>query len=101
MLRRQTSQRDSSRQTVKVTFALPLDEAASPVSVVGDCNAWDPMAHPLRTRSNGTRSVSIDVPAGRRYRFKYLAEGGSWFCEPAADGIELNEFQVPNSILNV
>jgi 1,4-alpha-glucan branching enzyme len=64
---------------VKVTFSLPAGEPAGAVSVVGDFNDWDPSAHPLRPRSNQTRSVSVSVPTGSTLRFRYLAEGGRWF----------------------
>ena len=97
MLKRQPIERDA----VKVTFALPLDATPLAVSVVGDFNDWDPAAHPLRKRTNGTRSVSVTVPAGGRYQFKYLAEDGTWFCDDTADGYELNDFHVENSVLHV
>jgi 1,4-alpha-glucan branching enzyme len=74
---------------VRITFALPLGEPDVPVSVVGDFNGWDPHAHPLRKRSNQTRSASVTVPAGSTLRFRYLAEGGRWFDDetiPATDG---------------
>jgi 1,4-alpha-glucan branching enzyme len=67
---------------VKVTFVLPLDVAPEATSVLGDFNGWDPFAHPLRKRSNGTRSVSVTVPAGERFHFKYLTAEGAWFCDP-------------------
>ncbi len=67
------------RNRSKITFVLPRD--VGPVSVVGDWNGWDPLAHPLRPRSNGTRSVSVQVPAGA-HRFRYLADGGRWIDEP-------------------
>jgi 1,4-alpha-glucan branching enzyme len=75
--------------TVRVTFALPAEEPAAAVSVVGDFNDWDPFAHPLRVRSNQTRSASVTVPAGSTLRFRYLAEGGCWFDDdtvPLAEG---------------
>jgi hypothetical protein len=75
--------------TVKITFALPLERSVGHVSVVGDFNGWDPFAHPLKKRSNGTRSVSLEVPSGD-YRFKYLADDGTWFCDPDV------AHQVPN-----
>jgi 1,4-alpha-glucan branching enzyme len=74
---------------VRVTFALPIGEPEGPVSVVGDFNDWDPHAHPLRKRSNQTRSASVTVPAGSTLRFRYLAEGGRWFDDetiPTTDG---------------
>ena len=64
---------------VRVTFALPADRPSGAVSVVGDFNDWDPFAHPLRRRTNGTRSAAVTVRAGRTLRFRYLAEGGMWF----------------------
>jgi 1,4-alpha-glucan branching enzyme len=75
--------------TVRITFALPADEPSGAVSVVGDFNDWNPMAHPLRLRANGTRSAVVTVPVGATLRFRYLAEGGVWFDDetaPARDG---------------
>jgi 1,4-alpha-glucan branching enzyme len=75
--------------TVRVTFALPADKPHGAVSVVGDFNNWNPFAHPLRPRANGTRSAAVTVPAGSVLRFRYLAEGGVWFDDeaaPAGDG---------------
>ena len=70
---------------VRVSFSLPLAETPENVSVVGDFNDWDPAAHPLRKRSNGTRSVSIDLPKGETFAFKYLAGDGQWLVEPDAE----------------
>jgi 1,4-alpha-glucan branching enzyme len=74
---------------IRVTFTLPTGEPAGPVSVVGDFNGWDPLAHPLRRRANRTRSASVTVPAGSTFRFRYLADGGRWFDDETitpADG---------------
>jgi hypothetical protein len=65
--------------TVRVTFALPVDEPGGAVSVVGDFNDWDPHAHPLRKRANQTRSAAVTVEAGTTLHFRYLGEGGVWF----------------------
>jgi 1,4-alpha-glucan branching enzyme len=75
--------------TVRVTFALPADEPAGSVSVVGNFNDWNPFAHPLRRRANRTRSAAVTVPAGSTLHFRYLAEGGRWFDDesmPASPG---------------
>ena len=69
---------------VRVTFTLPAGDPSGAVSVVGDFNDWDPFAHPLRRRANGTRSAAVTVPAGATLRFRYLAEGGVWFNDEAA-----------------
>jgi 1,4-alpha-glucan branching enzyme len=70
--------------SVRVTFALPASEPPGAVSVVGDFNNWDPFAHPLRKRSNGTRSTVVTVTPGSTLRFRYLAEGGMWFDDDTA-----------------
>jgi 1,4-alpha-glucan branching enzyme len=74
--------------TVKITFALP--DTGCPVSVVGDVNHWDPHAHPLRKRSNGTRSVAVELPQGSSVRFRYLDGEGRFFDDPDADALEPN-----------
>jgi hypothetical protein len=65
---------------VVLTFVLPAD--TPPMSVVGCFNGWDPYAHPLRRRSNGTRSAKVVVPAGDVLEFRYLVEGGVWSADP-------------------
>lgn len=66
-----------SSDTVSVTFALP--DAGVPVSIVADFNDWDPFAHPLKRRSNGTRSVTVPLPRGSQVRFRYLDSDGQFF----------------------
>ena len=75
--------------SIRVTFALPADEPAGAVSVVGSFNDWNPFAHPLRRRANRTRSAAVTVQAGTALHFRYLAEGGVWFDDetlPAREG---------------
>jgi 1,4-alpha-glucan branching enzyme len=74
--------------TVKITFALALDEADQAVSVVGDFNGWNPLVHPLKKRSNGTRSVTVEAAANADYRFKYLVDGGEWRNDPDAEQVD-------------
>ena len=79
--------------TVRVTFALPVDEPDGAVSVVGDFNDWNPHAHPLKKRANQTRSAAVTVKAGTTLHFRYLAEGGVWFddetviVQPGGDAV--------------
>lgn len=82
--------KNSTNEHVSLTFAV-ADEGI-PVSVVGDFNAWDPHSHPMRKRSNGTRSVTVDLPKGACARFRYLDANGRFFDDPDADGIEPNGY---------
>jgi len=72
----------------KVQLVLPDDVHDGPVSAVGTFNDWTPGKHKLVRRSNGTRSVTLMVPAGQELRFRYLGSGGRWFDDPdAQDGV--------------
>ncbi len=76
-----------SKTAIKIQFVLPDDVLDGPVSAVGTFNGWDPGAHKLIKRSNGTRSVTVAVPSGQEVRFRYLGAGGLWFDDPEAHEI--------------
>ena len=92
--------RSKDKAGVKLTFTLALTDTPNPVSVLGDFNGWDPHAHPLKKRTNGTRSASVVVAAGKSYAFKYLADGGTWFNDVEADEQISNEYGEVNSIIH-
>ena len=83
--------------SVQVTFVLP--DEGEPASVVADVNGWDPRSHPLKKRPNGTRSVSMTLPAGSRIRFRYLDGKGRFFDDPEGDGTEPNGYGGTNTVL--
>jgi 1,4-alpha-glucan branching enzyme len=72
---------------VRLTFAVEDDRR---VSLVCDANGWDPLAHPLVKRANGTRSAAVVVQKGTTIRFRYLADGGDFYDDPDADRFEDN-----------
>jgi 1,4-alpha-glucan branching enzyme len=80
--------RRAKGENVRLTFAIPQDAFPGAVSVVGDFNGWTPGAHPLKKRSNGTRSATVAVTRGSVYRFRYLGEGGAWFDDTDADAMD-------------
>jgi hypothetical protein len=77
-------ERAADKRGTKVTFVLAGTDD-TPVSVVGDFNDWTPGAHPFKAREDGTRAVSVVLPKGKVTAFRYLADGGWWFDEEAAD----------------
>jgi 1,4-alpha-glucan branching enzyme len=87
------------KDQVKVSFILPSDAVTGKVSVVGEFNDWDPTVHPLRSRSNGTRSAAVTLPAQRRFAFRYLDESGRWLDDDAASAYEENGFGGVNSVV--
>ena len=85
---------------VKVNFVLPKDSVAGNVSVVGDFNGWDPFVHPLRPRSNGTKSVTVTLPVSQRFAFRYLDENGQWLDDEAAGEYVDNGIGGVNSVVH-
>jgi hypothetical protein len=43
----------------------------------------------------------VRVAPGRRYAFRYLAEGGRWFNDDAADDYQPNAFGGSDSVLDL
>lgn len=70
---------------VKITFSLPADQPPGTVSVVGDFNDWTPGVNVLAKRANGQRSAAVTLPAGAKYRFRYLGENGHWFDDDTSE----------------
>jgi 1,4-alpha-glucan branching enzyme len=75
---------DPTTSNARVRLVLPDDIHDGPVSVVGSFNGWTPGKHKLVKRTNGTRSVTLTVPAGQQLTFRYLGSGGRWFDDPDA-----------------
>lgn len=100
MIRCEPTEHDNG-DPVRVTFAVPEDGMNGlALAVVGDFNDWDPSATPLRPEGP-LRLATIIVPAGRRYAFRYLAEGGQWFNDEDADDYEHNGHGGDDSILDL
>ncbi|MEU9305543.1 isoamylase early set domain-containing protein [Streptomyces sp. NPDC048269] len=79
-------ERTRRKKRTEITFVLPAGHPAGEVSVVGDFNDWQPGAHPLVERPDGTRAVTVSFSADERHGFRYLAHGGHWLDEEEADG---------------
>jgi Carbohydrate-binding module 48 (Isoamylase N-terminal domain) len=71
--------------SVLVTFELPGAAAAASVSVCGDFNDWSPTSHQLTRTDNGSFQATLELQAGRRWRFRYLLDGQRWENDWAAD----------------
>ncbi len=96
MIKRKSVKKD---KTVKVTFVVAGDDSHLPASVVGDFNEWDPAAHPLKKRSNGTHSATVTLPKAEKFYFRYRSDDGLWFNEDEADGVEMSGVGSQNCVL--
>lgn len=87
-----------SRGKIRVTFSMPAAIWADTIHLVGDFNDWSSTATPLRL-SDDCWSVSLELPAGRSYQYRYLINGTEWYNDWQADRYEPNEHGGDNSVV--
>ncbi len=69
-----------------VTFELPATVWADQISLVGEFNNWDHQVTPMTQRGlDESWRATIDLEAGRCYRFRYLLDGDRWLSDCQAD----------------
>jgi hypothetical protein len=91
------------KPAVKVTFRLPHEAApeAARVSLVGDFNAWNADATPMKRLRDGSFTAVVELEQGRQYRFRYLIEGIRWENDWHADSYVQNAFGGDDSVVTV
>src|SRR5210317_85362 len=95
-----TKQYLKSKPVVKVTFAVPAEEAKK-VTVVGSFNAWNSKkAVTLKKLKNGTFKGTVDLEKDNSYEFKYLVDG-TYVNDDQADAYAMNVFGTENGVLNL
>lgn len=78
-------QRSAIPGHVQVIFELPASVWADKIFLTGDFNQWSPCNIPLHQKHDGVWRVSLDLPLGQRYEFRYVIDG-HWSSEFHADG---------------
>ena len=68
-----------------VTFVLDPGVEATRASVCGEWDGWAIEAHPMERAAEGGFRLTVELPAGRSYRFRYLLDGERWENDWAAD----------------
>jgi serine protease AprX len=75
------------------------DDAARKVALAGDFNGWEP-SH-MKREEDGLWRVRLDLPAGGRYRYKFVVDGARWAEDPANGFKEHDGLGGLNSVLNI
>lgn len=83
-----------------VTFQVPAVTLAATIAVVGDFNDWDRERHYMAKSASGYQ-ITIRVPIGRRYRFRYLLDRAEWQNDWQADEYEPNAYGGDDSVLDL
>ena len=77
-----------SKPVCEVTFRIPQEDGKDfkKASLVGDFNNWDTTVHQMKKiKKDGSFSISVDLPTGSEYQFKYLLDGRQWSVDRTAD----------------
>ena len=85
--------------TCRVTFELPAEAGADKVSLCGEFNDWSPDVHLLRRRKDGSFGVTLSLPSGHAYRYRFLLDGVRWENDWAADGYVANAYGEEDSLI--
>ena len=84
-----------------VTFTLDPGVGAQIAAVCGEWNDWSADADVMRRDAEGRFSVTVDLEAGRAYRFRYLLDGQRWDNDWAADAYLPNGFGGDDSAVDL
>jgi hypothetical protein len=90
-----------SSNICEVTFRFPREAAlkARKVTVVGDFNHWDRETNRLKKQDNGDFTITLELDAGKEYRFRYLIDGHQWENDWHADKYVENPYGVEDSVV--
>lgn len=75
------------------------DDTARKVALAGDFNGWEPS--PMKREEDGLWRVDLELPAGGRYRYKFVVDKARWTEDPTNGFKEDDGFGGLNSILNL
>lgn len=92
-----------SKPECKVTFTIPKEASANARSIhlVGDFNEWNETEMPLKKDKQGIYSISLNLPVGKSYQFRYLINGEQWINDWNADDYAVTQFNSENSVVSV
>ena len=85
----------------KVKFTLDPAVGARTASICGEWNGWTADAHPMKRDSKGGFSTTLELEAGREYRFRYLLDGERWENDWEADAYLPNDFGAEDSVIDL
>ena len=87
--------------TASVTFTLSPSVGAQTAAVCGEWNGWSLSADVMCRDADGGFSVTVELEAGRAYRFRYLLDGVRWDNDWAADAYLPNSYGGDDSVVDL
>ena len=91
----------AAKGKVNVTFTVDPRAGARTAAVCGEWNDWSAGADVMHRDAGGGFSLTVDLDAGRAYRFRYLLDGQRWDNDWAADAYVRNDFGGDDSVVDL
>ena len=86
---------------VAVTFRMPPLDGVVELFLCGDFNDWHTAGAPLELKPDGSWETTLELEAGRSYRFRYYDNQGRWHNDPEADSYVPNDFGSEDSVVDL
>ena len=90
-----------ARGRFSVTFTINPGVGAQNAAVCGEWNDWSADADVMRRDAEGGFSTTVDLEAGRAYRFRHLLDGERWDNDWAAEAYLPNGFGGDDSVADL
>lgn len=90
-----------SGRSCKVTFYLPAETGAESAALCGEFNDWNPEAAPMKRKKDGMFYASVNLDAGRSYRYRFLLDNSRWENDWEAESYLPNDHGSDDSIVTV
>lgn len=94
-----TKKFSKDKTVCKVGFSLTEETAggARKLFLAGEFNAWTPA--PMR-KAKGSFSLSLELPTGASYQYRYVTDAGVWMNDTEADCYVFSPFaDADNSVV--
>ena len=85
----------------RVTFRLPAEVNAETASLCGEFNNWDSTVHEMKKLKDDSFSLTITLPAGETFRYRFLLDGERWENDWAADAYSPNALGSEDSVIEL
>lgn len=77
-----TADRTTPPELVDMRFTLPAAIGASYADLVAEFTSWVPL--PMDRLGDGKFTITLRLPAGQEWRYRFLVDGDSWVNDWAA-----------------
>jgi 1,4-alpha-glucan branching enzyme len=90
----------SSTGVREVTFEMAPEFDTCAAYLCGDFNGWNERALPMQRRCDGSFTLTVPLPKGQSYRFRYHMADGRWENDWGADGYAPSQRGHLDSVVN-